>query len=598
MTSRRLQWAFSLVLFLLLLLAARLFHIQVLRGVAFTERAERQFLQKVVSEATRGDILDRKGRVLASSVESRSIYAHPGRFEASPQSLQMLGTALNFTEADLHAKLSGRSKFVWLARKVSPAVARKIADRKIPGLGSVSEQKRYYPNGELACHLIGPVGLDNSGLSGVEQHYNSFLRGRSVTTRELRDAKGRMIGPGGDRSPEARMNSVTLSIDRSLQYIAENELRKAVDEYGAESGMALIQDPGTGEILAAAGVPGFDLNLLSRGILPEGFANASLRNPLFARVFEPGSTFKVVTLAAALNERLFSPADVLFCENGRWSPGAGFHINDHEPEGRLTFAQVLEKSSNIGAGKIGLALGKERFFRYARAFGFGTRTGIQMPGESDGLLRPPEDWSGVSLPVLSFGQEIGVTAVQMIGAFSAIANGGTLMEPMIVKSLQGSGPVAEDEWASGFLREKGRVRFEPRAVRAVVRPETARAMRELMARVVKTGTGRKAAVMGYTVAGKTGTAQKIDHKTGRYHADSYLASFCGFLPAENPALVCLVLLDNPRRTYWGGETAAPVFARIMSRTVKVLGIPPDAPSDPRWIRGRSDVRVALSKRDP
>ncbi|OGR84301.1 MAG: hypothetical protein A2901_03050 [Elusimicrobia bacterium RIFCSPLOWO2_01_FULL_54_10] len=372
---------------------------------------------------------------------------------------------------------------------------------------------------------------------------------------------------------EAPKSAVTLTIDRTLQYYAEKELKAGVEEFQAKSGMILIQDPRTGDILAMASYPHFDPNILSKGTLPENFNRKWLDNPAVSHLFEPGSTLKVVTFAAALEEKAISSNEMFNCEGGKWKV-AGAVINDHEPQGLLTASQVLEKSSNIGTAKVGLKLGAERFYRYVRAFGFGTRTGLPIPGETDGLFREPRKWTPQSLPVLSFGQEIGVTAVQLIGAFSAVANGGLLMEPRVTRTENQA----------------------PRMVRRVVSAKTCATLNEMMRAVVERGTGSKARVPGFTVCGKTGTAQKIDPKTRKYSDEKYVASFCGFLPAKNPALVGLVILDEPRTTYWGGETAAPVFSRVMSRAVTVLDIPPPkAALLADGVKSAQEVRLLASK---
>ena len=431
MNPRRLHFQFFTVLLLLGGLASRLVYIQVFQGLAYSEIARRQFIKKVKSESRRGDILDRNGNILATTLETQSIFAHPRELAKSSDSFRFLAAALSLTPAELRQKTGGREDFVWLERKCSPAKAEEIAQKKIRGIGATPEQKRYYPNGILACHLIGAVGLDNSALAGVEQAFDAFLRGKSVIVDQVSDGKGRRIETPSGSAPKAPQNVVVLTIDRSLQYIVEKELQRGVEENQAESGMALIQDPRTGEILASASYPPFDPGLFSNGKAPDRMAAAGLSNPVVSKLFEPGSTFKVVTFAAALEEKKFSSKDVVDCEDGEWKI-AGTVIHDHEKSGVLPLSQVLEKSSNIGTAKIGLKLGKEKLYRYARAFGFGTRTGANLPGETEGLFRHPSKWSGATLPILSFGQGIGVTALQLIGAYSAVANGGDPVAPGLV----------------------------------------------------------------------------------------------------------------------------------------------------------------------
>ncbi len=581
---KRLQVQFILILLLLGGLAARLFQIQIFNGLAYAEMAQRQFVKKVTSETIRGEILDRNRQLLAASVECLSIFANPKEIDGSQSSYKLLGKALEVEPRWLKTKMSSKGEFVWLERKIDPVAAEAIARQNIKGLGMVREQKRYYPNGPLACHLLGAVGLDNTGLSGIEQTMDAHLKGKFVTLTQLRDGKGRRMNPAFDENPNPDAKTITLTIDRGLQYYAEKELKAGVEENLAKSGMIILQNPKTGEILAMASYPDFDPNLLSKGAPPENFDKKSLGNPAICQLFEPGSTFKVVTLAAAIEEKSVAPGDLFNCENGKWKI-AGSEINDHEPSGTLSVSQILEKSSNIGTAKIGLKLGREKLYRYARAFGFGTRTGIAVPGETEGLFRDPKKWSPLSLPILSFGQEIGVTAIQMVGAYSAIANGGALLEPQIIRGVESDAPGGETS------------AFSPRVVRQAVSPETAAVLREMMRKVVDQGTGVKAQVPGYSVCGKTGTAQKLDPRTKKYSKEKYVASFCGFMPADNPLLVCLVILDEPRRTYWGGETAAPIFSRVMSRAAQVLGIPPTkAALLADGVKSAQEVRLLASKR--
>ena len=439
MTSQRLRKIFSGIYILLACLAVRLFYIQIYKGLDYSELAEKQFVKKIKKESLRGEVFDRNGRCLATSLESQSVFIRPKEVDRPGELVRLLQTSLSLDPRDLRQKLGSGRDFFWLERKLSPLQARMIEEKKLRGLGVQSEQKRYYPDGSLACHIVGSVGMDNHGLSGIEQALDSFLTGKMLVVDQLRDGKGRSLLTdvrsssalaGGAES--SKSNSVALTIDRSLQYVAEREIQRGVEENRAKSGMILIQNPKTGEILAMAAYPNFDPNELSKGALPKRFDMARIQNPMVGRVFEPGSTFKIVAFSAALEEKTFSTNDVLHCENGKWK-FLDVTINDHEPSADLTLPQVMERSSNIGTAKIGLKLGKDVFFRYARAFGFGNKTGLLLPGESEGLLKDPKEWSKVSLPILAFGQGLGVTAVQMIGAFSAIANGGILMEPMILK---------------------------------------------------------------------------------------------------------------------------------------------------------------------
>ena len=574
MTQRRLRFAFSGIFALLGLLAARLFYIQAVRGIAYSAIAQKQFVKKVRTECYRGDILDRDGNVLASSIESQSVFLRPREVKHPKELCRFLQTALSMPYSEIKSKLNSKQDFVWLERKLTPTQARLITERRIAGLGVQPEQRRYYPNGSLACYVVGAVGMDNRGLAGVEQTMNSVLTGKTLVSEQLRDGKGRSIQTDVPAGDEPVASSVALTIDRSLQHAAEQELRRGVEENKADRGMILVQNPKTGEILAMAAYPSFNPNDLSTGDLPRGFKFSRIQNPMINQVYEPGSTFKIVTLSAALEERQFAPSDRLFCENGKWK-FATVTINDTEPAGEISLSEIAERSSNIGCAKIALKLGKDEFYRYARAFGFGTKTGVTLPGESDGLLRDPQDWSLVTLPIMGFGQGIGVTPLQMLSAFSAVANDGMLVEPVIVKQINAC--------KDGKIH---RTILSTQPVRQVVSAQTARAIRDILRGVVERGTGASAKVSGYSVAGKTGTSQKIDPKTHRYSHSEYIASFGGFLPADRPQLVCLVILDNPKKDYYAASTAAPVFSRFMARAANILGIPADQPKPLLLARSR------------
>ncbi len=573
MRNQRLSFCFAFIFVLLGALALRVAYIQIFKSVKYAEMAQKQYVKKVRSESYRGSILDRNGAILASTLESHSVFIRPKEFRRTPQSLQSLSHILSMDPSEIKQKLSTQKDFVWLERKLSPSRMEAISSNQIKGVGTVSEQKRYYPNATLACHLLGAVGMDNHGLAGIEQSLESLLKGRPLVLDQLRDGKGRRIS-GSDlqrslasgNADAASDPSVTLTIDRSLQFIAEREIKQGVEENRAERGMVILQNPKTGEILAMASYPAFDPNQLAAGSAGSA-KGAQIQNPMVSKLFEPGSTFKMVTFAAALEEKKIALSDLYDCESGKWSYG-GVTINDHEPQQMLSTTEVMEKSSNIGTAKIALKLGKEALYQYARAFGFGTKSGLPLPGETEGLLRDPSRWSKVSLPILSFGQEIGVNAVQLCSAFSAIANRGVLLEPQIIKEV--------DEIRDGQVYK---TKFETRKVRSAVSEATARTLCAILKSVVERGTGVQAKVAGYSVAGKTGTAQKIDPKTRKYSTSKYVSSFCGFVPAEDPQLVCLVILDEPKKDYWGSSTAAPIFSRIVSRSVNILGIAPQ-PAEP------------------
>jgi cell division protein FtsI (penicillin-binding protein 3) len=425
----------------------------------------------------------------------------------------------------------------------------------------VPESVRFYPSRELAAHVLGFVGRDDHGLEGIELAHDRALAGEAGRALVERDALGRDVTaqPTILKSPTPGQGLV-LTLDAAIQYIAERELDAAWRSTGAKAGMVLVMDPRTGELLAMALRPTFNPNAHQHAT-PVEWRNRAVTDP-----FEPGSTFKAILAAAALEERVFRPTDRLYGEQGVITV-ASRQIHDWKKYGWLTFREVLQFSSNVGSIKIGLALGRERYHRYMTAFGFGGPTGAGLPGESRGQLRPPSRWSGLSLATMSIGQEISVTGVQILAAFAAIANGGRLMQPHVVRAV---------------LDERGREvrRIEPRAVRQVVSPETAATLTDILTTVVADGTGHRARVDGYPVAGKTGTAQKADPVTHVYSRRPGVLSFVGFVPADAPRLAILALLDEPKHAAWGSEAAAPIFAAVAGPVLRHLEIPPSSGTPP------------------
>lgn len=538
---QRLRLPFVGIFLSFCLITFRLYHIQVWRHQEFHHLAHRQIQRVSERMPLRGSILDRKNRTLALSLELQSCFADPSEVENPAMTAKTLAPLLNVSSQELLQKIRRKkSSFVWLARKLDPAVSAKIQALRLPGIGLKREEKRIYPHDGLAAQLLGTVGVDNQGLSGVEYSYDSVLCGGPIHETWERDARGR--GLLETRVSQDEPRHVVLTIDKTIQYIAEQELDRAFRETKAHSAMAVVQDAHTGEILAMAHRPTIS-SWTDKGIPKE-----LLKIPAISRIFEPGSTYKIVVSAAALEEGVVTPGEVFHCENGEYKI-ANLRIHDHERHGLLTFAQTMEYSSNIGMAKVGSRVGKEKLYTYSRAFGFGALTGIGLEGEASGILRSPSSWSGVSLSMISFGQEVGVTALQITNAFSAIANGGWLMEPQIVMNQTAS-------------------------IRQVISAKTAQILTEILEGVVKEGTGVAAQVPGYRVAGKTGTAQKIDPATRRYSPDKYIASFCGFLPADRPRVTIFVMLDEPQGVYWGGYCAGPVFSRLGLRVMHALNIAP------------------------
>jgi cell division protein FtsI (penicillin-binding protein 3) len=533
---------------------ARLAYLQILRHGDLAAMAERQFSRTVPLQAQRGPIVDRHGVSLAASGPAESLFAQPRAVGDPVRVAARLAPIVHMPEAELHAALVSTRPFSWLRRRLPPPVAEQVRALREPGLGLVSEPLRLYPNRELAAHVVGFEGVDG-GLEGIERALEGVLQGSAGKAVVGRDALGREVATPVVLQKPRPGQGVMLTLDANVQHAAEREIDAAYRRTGAKSAMAVVLDPRTGDVLAMAIRPTFNPNAFLDVPASDVWRNRAITDP-----FEPGSTFKAILAAAALEEGVVRPDDRIFGENGAITI-ARTTIHDWKKYGWLSFAEVLQNSSNVGSIKVGLALGASRYHHYMTAFGFGAPTGLGLAGESRGLLREPPRWSALSLPTMSIGQEISVTALQMVAAFGAIANGGTLLQPRLVRSL---------------FDAEGREtrRFEPVPVRQVISPDTARTLTRLLVQVVDEGTGNRAAIPGYEVAGKTGTAQKLDPATGRYSRAPGVLSFVGFAPADEPRFVMLTLLDEPKTARWGSEAAAPIFAAIGREILRYLEIPP------------------------
>jgi len=532
----------------------RLGWLQVVRHADLAALAERQYSRTVLLQAQRGPIVDRQGAALATSSPAESLFAQPRALGDPVRVAARLAPLLGVPEHDIHAQLTSGRQFVWLRRKLPPATAAEVKALREPGLGFLPEPLRLYPNRELAAHVIGFDGVDG-GLEGIERAFNETLAGTPGKAVVGRDALGREVVTEATLQAPAPGQGVMLTLDRTIQYLAEREIDAAWRRTQAKAAMAVVMDPRTGDVLAIAIRPTFNPNAFLDVPSRDVWRNRAVTDP-----FEPGSTFKVILAAAALEEGVVRPDDRIWAENGQITI-ARTTIHDWKKYGWLTFGEVLQNSSNVGSIKVGLSLGRDRYYRYMTAFGFGAPTGIGLAGESRGLLREPQRWSALSLPTMSIGQEVSVTALQMVAAFGAIANDGVLMQPRLVRALFD---------ADG--RETRR--FEPTPIRQVVSPETARTLTRLMTQVVAAGTGHNAAIAGYEVAGKTGTAQKLDPVSRRYSRNPGVLSFVGFAPAEAPRFVMLVMLDEPKNEKWGSEAAAPIFSAIGGEVLRYLDVPP------------------------
>lgn len=541
--------------FVALLLAAfgRAVFLQVFERDKLRGLAQDQYVRQIEIPARRGDIFDRRGTPLAQSVEVDSIWVDPSMLPDVKQASRALARALKLDVEDLQARLTRAKRFAWVKRQVTPREVEAVKALGLPGFGFTKEPKRFYPQKELGAHVVGMVGLDGHGLEGLELAFQDELSGQNSRLSGFRDAKGRkLLVTGAPDTLERQGASVTLTIDRHLQYVTEKALSRAVEESKGVAGMAIVLDPKTGELLAIANHPRFNPNT------PEKEARASMRNRAALDSFEPGSTMKAFVVAAALEHKAIKPEDTFFCENGAWNIGR-HTIHDTHQYGWLSTQGVLQVSSNICSAKIAQQLGRERLVKAYHDFGFGERTGLALPGEARGSIPFPK--AEVSLATQSFGQGMTSTAVQLASAWGALANGGVLMRPYLVSKV-----VDPD----GVVLLENR----PTEVRQVVSAATARKVISMLESVVvKGGTAPKAAMEDYRVAGKTGTAQKAD-PVARGYSDKRLASFVGVLPAENPRAVILVIVDEPKTDVYGGLVAAPAFKEIATAAMAHLAVPP------------------------
>jgi cell division protein FtsI (penicillin-binding protein 3) len=543
----------------------RLAYIQLTQHAKYLAIATRQ--QRRILEITpkRGSIYDRNMLPLAMSIPLQSAFAVPSEVKDVDMATRLLNGALGIPQNMLREKLESGATFVWLQRKLSPEKAQAVAALNLKGIYFQEENQRYYPKRDMASHVLGFVDVDDKGLGGIEHEYDSLIRSKGEKIVVMADARQRWFDGGEARA--ARGVNIVLTIDEKIQFIAERELAAVIDKYQAPAGTVIVQDPNSGAILALANWPKYNPNAATD-------AAAEDRNDrAITSIYEPGSIFKLVTLAAAFDQKLIRPDEVFDCENGQMRVG-GHLIHDHKKYGLLTVADILANSSDVGAFKIALRMGSPKFYDYIRAFGFGSLTGIDLPGESRGVLRPLKQWGSFSIASVSMGQEVGVTPVQMVTAVSSIANGGLLYKPHVVQEMRRG---------ETFLPLDGP--SAPQEPRQIIRPETAATLRNLMEGVILHGTGKNARLDGWTAAGKTGTAQKIDPRTKRYSPTNVIASFTGFAPINNPVVTILVSIDSPAGYPHDGATvSAPVFKRIAEQVLPYLDVPRDVPLSPKLIQ--------------
>ena len=544
----------GLFLFWCALICFRLFYLQVFRYGDFEQRAQQQQQRTIDVSAKRGNIYDRAGNELAMSVQVDSAFAVPSEMPDLPGTIALVsritGSDARLTLADCRA----HKTFCWIARKADADVIDRLKALNLQGIHYQKESKRFYPKRELAAQVLGYVGTDDAGLSGIERQYNDSLQGEPGQMVISVDARKKWFGRI-EKEPEPGGN-IRLTIDEKIQYIAERELEQAMKDTQAIAGTVIVMNPHTGEILALANRPTFNPNVRKE------IRNEALKNRAVSDIYEPGSTFKLVTISAALEEKLTNPNEVFDCQMGSIVFN-GMRIRDSRPHGLLSVTDVLAESSDVGAIKIALRLGEQRFYNYIRAYGFGQQTGVELPAETRGMTKPVNRWSKVSIAAISMGQEIGISALQLAGLVSTFANDGVYVAPRIVAA--NTEPNIPPQ----------QVAFHPQNERRVVSPMTAAEMRQMMRAVVLHGTGVKAVLEGYTSAGKTGTAQKVDPATGAYSRTKYVGSFAGFAPINNPAITVAVILDSAVGLHQGGQVAAPVFKRISQQVLEYLHVPRD-----------------------
>ena len=552
----------------LLAICLRLIYLQIFCYGDFERRAQHQQQRSFDLSPKRGVIYDRAGRELAMSIQVDSAFVVPSEAPDLPNTISLITRITNDDPRVVLADCSAH-KFCWVARKADAEVIDRIRALNLQGIHFQKEPKRFYPKRELAAQVLGYVGTDDQGLSGLERQFNQQLQGKPGKLMISVDARKRWFA-SVEKEPESG-NSVVLTIDQNIQYIAERELDRGMEETHAIAGTVIVENPHTGEILALTNRPTFNPNIRKE------IRNEALKDRAVSDVYEPGSTFKMVTISAGLEEKVTRPDEMFDCQMGSIVIN-GMRIRDSRPHGMLSVADIIAESSDVGAIKVALRLGDERFYKYIRAFGFGQQTGIELPGETRGLTKPVERWSKVSIGAISMGQEIGISPLQLASLISTIANDGVHVPPRIV---------------AGTIQPQNApqtIAFQPAEGTRVISSLTAAEMRQMLQGVVLHGTGRKAILEGYSSAGKTGTGQKVDPATGTYSKTKYVASFAGFAPINDPQIAVAVILDSPVGLHQGGQVSAPIFQRVTQQVLEYLHVPHDVQLPP-------SRQVLLARRD-
>ena len=550
---------------------ARAYQLQVLERDYLKDVADNGITGITKLPPERGIIYDREGNELALSVQVGSIFAHPKTIKNRGETERRLSEILKIKRQDIHRILNAKRSFVWIKRRIPSTLASRVKTAGMEGIGVTTETRRYYPGKEIAAHLIGFSGTDNQGLEGLEQKYDTFLRGPQQNLVRMRDARGRSFDMKTPTPSGQGMHHLVLTIDKEIQYKAQQALASAVRDSGAKSGQCIVVNPETGEILAMAVVPEFNPNIFSK------YRAEQWRNRVVTDCFEPGSSIKAFLVSACLEKGVVTPDSMFDCEHGKYEVGGRIVHDTHEYD-KLSVADIVIHSSNIGAIKLGEKLGHEAFVSYLKKFGFGEKTGIDISGERSGFIRDSKESRKIGKATLCFGQGMTTTSLQLAMAMSAIANGGKLMHPYVVKEII-------DETGNAVMENS------PKVVRRVISEKTARNVAAILENVTgPDGTAPKAAIAGFRVAGKTGTSQTVDEKTKRYSKTKYVASFVGFAPVEKPRVVIMIAIDQPQGLYYGGVVAGPVFKEVGLWTLNHLGVSPQAelamaadvkPSEPR-----------------
>ena len=546
----RLFFIASSFLLLLGVILGRIFYLQVTHNLFFKNLANRQYISLVTLQGQRGKIFDRSRRLLATNIVSYSLYIDPKIINPVEKEnlISFLSELLSISEKEVAAKISTASnkRFIWLKRRLTFPQVKKVREHNFRCLGLVKDERRFYPEGRLFSHVLGMVNVDNEGLEGLELYYNTYLAGKKGVTYVLRDSHRKALAVYPEIFNPQHGCDLILTVDAQIQYWAQTLLEETIKRYRGSSGSVIVMSPGTGEIIALANYPDFDPNN------PYKYPHDYIRNRAITDSFEPGSVFKIVTLAAALASRHFHEDDQIFCEHGAYKiPGSILH--DWHKYGQLRFDEVFVKSSNIGVAKIATSLGASQIYRYSQKFGFGSLTGIDLKGEVKGVLKPYWKWSKTTCYIVPIGQSVAVTAIQLAEAFSIIANGGFWVRPYIVKEVYNQDKM--------FSKKTQVIK------KRVLSSSVAKRAKNILVKVVEEGTGILVRIKGIKIAGKTGTAQKVNPLTKRYDARKYRASFVGFFPADNPQFTVCVTIDEPHRSHFGGVVAGYLFKRLVQKII-------------------------------